>query len=77
MTGVDSPEKLDMLRSIGVDHVIDYTQDDFTKRGETYDVIFDVVGKSSFSRSQNPLIKMDAIFLRTLGFQHWFAGVGC
>jgi NADPH:quinone reductase-like Zn-dependent oxidoreductase len=50
VTGVDSTEKLDMLRSIGVDHVIDYTKEDFTQSGETYDVIFDVVGKSSFSR---------------------------
>ena len=49
VTGVDSTEKLDMLRSIGADHVIDYTQEDFTKSG-TYDVIFDVVCKSSFSR---------------------------
>src|SRR5512136_854896 len=50
VTGVDSTGKLDMLRSIGTDHVIDYTQDDFTKSGETYDVILDVMGKSSFSR---------------------------
>jgi NADPH:quinone reductase-like Zn-dependent oxidoreductase len=51
VTGVDSMGKLDMLRSIGADQVIDYTEDDFTKSGETYDVIFDVVGKSPFSRS--------------------------
>ncbi len=49
VTGVASTKKLDMVRSIGADHVIDYTQEDFTKNGETYDVIFDVVGKSSFS----------------------------
>ncbi len=55
VTGVDSTEKLDMLRSIGADQVIDYTQEDFTKSGETYDVIFDVVGKSSFSRSERSL----------------------
>ncbi|MHA1958732.1 MAG: NAD(P)-dependent alcohol dehydrogenase [Candidatus Thorarchaeota archaeon] len=49
VTAVDSTKKLDMLRSIGADHVIDYTQEDFTKSGKTYDVIFDVVGKSSYS----------------------------
>jgi len=51
VTGVDSTKKLDLLRSIGADQVIDYTQEDFTKSGETYDVIFDIVGKSSFSGS--------------------------
>lgn len=51
VTAVDSAAKLDMLRSIGADHVIDYKQEDFTKRGETYDVIFDVIGTSSFSGS--------------------------
>ena len=51
VTAVDSTAKLDMLRSIGADHVIDYTKEDFTESGKTYDVIFDVVGKSSFSGS--------------------------
>ncbi len=55
VTGVDSARKLDMLRSIGADHVIDYTKEDFTKSGETYDIIFDVVGKSPFSRSVRSL----------------------
>ena len=49
VTAVDSTSKLDMLRSIGADHVIDYTQEEFTKTGERYDVIFDVVGKGPFS----------------------------
>jgi NADPH:quinone reductase-like Zn-dependent oxidoreductase len=57
VTGVDSTEKLDILRSIGADHVIDYTQEDFTKRGETYDFILDVVGKSSFTGSIRSLNK--------------------
>jgi len=43
VTGVDSAKKLDMLRSIGVDHVIDYTQEDFSKNGQHYDLIIDVV----------------------------------
>jgi NADPH:quinone reductase-like Zn-dependent oxidoreductase len=51
VTGVDKPGKLEMLRSIGADHVIDYTREDFTKSGQIYDVIFDTIGKSSFSGS--------------------------
>jgi len=47
VTGVDSPYKLDMLRSIGADHVIDYTREDFTKSGQRYDFIFDVVASRS------------------------------
>jgi len=62
VTGVDSTGKLDMLRSIGADQVIDYTQEDFTKSGQTYDVIFDVVGKSSFSGSIRSL-KKEGIYL--------------
>ncbi|MFQ5976778.1 MAG: NAD(P)-dependent alcohol dehydrogenase [Candidatus Heimdallarchaeota archaeon] len=49
VTAVDSAGKLDMLRSVGADQVIDYTQEDFTKSGESYDVIFDVVGKAPLS----------------------------
>lgn len=42
VTAVDSPDKLDLLRSIGAEHVIDYTQEDFTKNGQRYDLILDV-----------------------------------
>ena len=55
VTGLDSTGKLDMLRSIGADHVIDYTQEDFTENAETYDVILDVIGKSPFSGSLRSL----------------------
>ncbi|TKJ19618.1 MAG: NAD(P)-dependent alcohol dehydrogenase [Promethearchaeota archaeon Loki_b32] len=55
VTDVESTRKLDMLRSIGADQVIDYTQEDFTKSGETYDFILDVVSKSSFSGSISSL----------------------
>ncbi len=51
VTGVCSTRKVEMVRSIGADHVIDYTQEDFTQNGQRYDLIFDVVGKGSFSRS--------------------------
>lgn len=55
VTAVDSEAKLDMLRSIGSDQVIDYTEEDFTRRGDTYDVIFDVIGKSPYGRSMGSL----------------------
>ncbi len=51
VTAVDSGAKLEMLLSIGADHVIDYTQEDYTQNGEVYDIIFDVVGRISFSHS--------------------------
>ena len=57
VTAVDSGEKLDMLLELGADHVIDYTKEDFTKNGRTYDIIFDVVGKSDFSGSVKSLSK--------------------
>jgi NADPH:quinone reductase-like Zn-dependent oxidoreductase len=62
VTGVDSTGKLDMLLSIGADKVIDYTKEDYTKSGETYDIIFDVVGKSSYSPSLR-LLKENGIYL--------------
>jgi len=49
VTGVDDTKKLDMVRALGADHVIDYTQEDFTQRSERYDLIFDVPGNHSFS----------------------------
>ncbi len=57
VTCVDSSRKLDMLSSLGSDQVIDYTLEDFTTNGETYDIIIDVVGKCSFSKTVRSLSK--------------------
>ena len=55
VTGVDKKGKLEMLRSIGAAHVMDYAREDFTKNGQTYNVIFDTIGKSPFSGSLRSL----------------------
>jgi NADPH:quinone reductase-like Zn-dependent oxidoreductase len=69
VTAVDSTGKLDMLRSIGADQVIDYTQEDFTKRGEIYDVIFDVVDVISLPRSNRSLKQNGTYLLANPGSQ--------
>jgi 2-desacetyl-2-hydroxyethyl bacteriochlorophyllide A dehydrogenase len=74
VTGVDSMGKLDMLRSIGADQVIDYTREDFTDSGETYDVILDVVGKSSFSGSIRSLKQNGRYLLANPGLSQMVRG---
>lgn len=62
VTGVCSATNGDMVKSLGADHVIDYTREDFTKNGQTYDIIFDTVGKTSFAHCKNSL-KQQGVFL--------------
>jgi NADPH:quinone reductase-like Zn-dependent oxidoreductase len=68
VTAVCNTKNLELVRSLGADSVIDYTQDDFTKNGETYDVVFDSVGKHSFRRCRGSL-RPNGIYIETdLGF---------
>ena len=65
VTGVCSDTNAEMVKSLGADKVIDYTREDFTKSDETYDVIFDVVGKITFSQCKSSL-KQKGIYLENL-----------
>lgn len=75
VTAVDSAPKLDMLRSIGADHVIDYTREDFATRGEVYDVIFDVVGTLSFSPGDRSLKEGGTYLTANPGLSQMVQGV--
>src|SRR5438876_1752148 len=66
-TAVCNTKNLELVRSLGADRVIDYTQEDFTKNGQTYDVILDAVGKLSFRRCRRSL-QPNGIYLPTDGF---------
>ena len=67
VTGVCSTTKLELVKSLGADKVIDYTKEDFTKSGQTYDIIFDTVGKSSFSACTRSLKKKGFYLFSTFG----------
>ena len=70
VTGVDSAEKLDLIQSLGANRVIDYTKEDYTKSGDTYDLIIDVVGKSSVVRRLKLLKEGGYYFLAYAGLSH-------
>ena len=67
VTAVCNTKNLELVRSLGADRVIDYTQEEFTRNGQTYDVIFDAVGKHSFRRCRGSL-EPGGIYLPTDGF---------
>jgi NADPH:quinone reductase-like Zn-dependent oxidoreductase len=72
VTAVCTAKNIELVRSLGADAVVDYTREDFTRNGKTYDVVFDAVGKHSFRRSRRSL-KPGGVFVETdLGFM-WHA----
>jgi 2-desacetyl-2-hydroxyethyl bacteriochlorophyllide A dehydrogenase len=75
VTGVCSTPNLELVKSLGADKLIDYTKEDFSKNGETYDVIFDTVGKSSFSRSKRSLKKKGFYLLANPGLSQTVRGL--
>lgn len=63
VTGVDNKEKLELMQSLGADHVIDYTQEDFTKNGQQYDLILDVIAHRSVFAYQRALAPNGTYFM--------------
>ncbi len=71
VTAVCNTKNVELVRSLGADEVIDYEREDFTRNGKTYDVIFDAVGKESFSRCKSSL-RPGGFYLPTDGFRNLF-----
>ncbi|MEV0646334.1 NAD(P)-dependent alcohol dehydrogenase [Phytomonospora sp. NPDC050363] len=69
VTGVCSGRNTELVSSLGAHHVIDYTATDFTASGETYDVVFDTVGRSTFARAKGSLTRRGC-YLATTGLDN-------
>lgn len=77
VTGVCSTRNLELVRSLGADHVIDYTREDFTRSGRQYDLILDNVANHSLPELRRALTRMGTLIPNAGGFDnHWFAGGG-
>jgi NADPH:quinone reductase-like Zn-dependent oxidoreductase len=76
VTGVCSTRNVDLVRSIGADHVIDYTKEDFTKGAQRYDLIYDLVGNHSFSERRRILSPNGICVMAGLGGAGWHDGMG-
>jgi NADPH:quinone reductase-like Zn-dependent oxidoreductase len=77
VTGVCSTRNVDLVRSIGADHVIDYTREDFTQTGQRYDFILDNVGNQSLSDLRRALTPAGTLVPNSGGFDNrWFASLG-
>jgi len=72
VTGVCSTPRVEYVKSLGADKVIDYTQEDFTQNGETYDLIFDILGRSSFSRCKSSLSQNGRYLLASFKMKQLF-----
>jgi NADPH:quinone reductase-like Zn-dependent oxidoreductase len=72
ITGVCSTSKIDFVKSLGAEKVIDYTKEDFTKSGEMFDIIFDTIGKSNVGRSKKLLKKEGTYLFTTFGIPKLF-----
>ena len=68
VTAVCNTKSLELVRSLGADEVVDYTREDFTKNGRSYDIVFDAVGKHSFRRSRRSLEPGGTFISTDLGF---------
>jgi NADPH:quinone reductase-like Zn-dependent oxidoreductase len=74
VTAVDSTAKLPLLRALGADHVVDYTQGDFTRSGEVYDVILDVAGTAPFGRALRALKPRGKLLVANPSLAHMLRG---
>ena len=76
VTGVCSTPRLELVKSLGADKVIDYIKEDFTKNGERYDLIFDILGRSSFSRCKGSLTQNGRYLLASFKMKKLFQMLG-